>query len=371
MKVILFIGHFKTGSTSLQRFLSRNFHALLKAGILYPSVESQGIAHNMAALRNGRDFDWISDKLNVTEPHNALALVLKTEEDSHGVPHYYEKVPSGFQMFEMIENQIKALEPKALLICSEVFALFSHTEQQKSIARLANRLAHHDVTIYANLRRPDNYLSSWHRQRLKFGEKIRPLRGEGFNHYSSSAHVQHGKMVETWLEHFPKARVVVRNFDSFIKKGGVVQDFVKNSGISFPSGLVDPGDFNPSIPSAFAEVGRRALVELPRNQALELVHNLIGGIKKVPHMPEADVEMFGTKNREILVEHYQDSLKIIRRLSQNDHFFDDPADFGRVRAVPELDASNDCLPRLKTYLLNSKLSDDAHAWIRGYSNLQE
>ncbi|MDN3713792.1 hypothetical protein QWZ10_22215 [Paracoccus cavernae] len=82
MKVILFIGHFKTGSTSLQRFLSRNFHALLKAGILYPSVESQGVAHNMAALRNGRDFDWISDKLNVTEPHNALALVLKTEEDS-------------------------------------------------------------------------------------------------------------------------------------------------------------------------------------------------------------------------------------------------------------------------------------------------
>ena len=57
MKLVIFMGHHKVGSTSLQRFLSQNYLGLLKAGILYPSVESQGFSHNIAAALNGADFE--------------------------------------------------------------------------------------------------------------------------------------------------------------------------------------------------------------------------------------------------------------------------------------------------------------------------
>ena len=166
MKLVIFIGHFKTGSTSIQSFLSSNFLRLLQAGILYPSVESQGMARNLQVVLSGRDMPTIGDSLNIIEPHNALALKLKTEEDRHGVPSYYPNLPSGFQMLEALNNQISAIDPKSVILCSEVFALFGLTEKKESIKRLARRFAHHEVTIYCNLRRPDEYISSWHRQRL-------------------------------------------------------------------------------------------------------------------------------------------------------------------------------------------------------------
>lgn len=366
MKVILFIGQFKTGSTSLQRFLSRNYVALIKAGILYPSVESQGISQNMAALLRGADSAAMSAKLNVTEPHNALALQLKTEEDGHGIPSYYENVPSGFQMLEMIDNQIAAFNPKTVLICSEVFALFSHTEKQASIARLARRLGHHDVTLYANLRRPDDYLSSWHRQRLKFGAKMQPLRTTGLNEYLHSSHVQHGQMIEAWLQHFPNAQIKMRNFDDFIGKGGIIQDFGTHAGVDFPPDLANPGDFNPSVPCAFAEVGRQALIDLPHRDGRIVVDNLLKAIQYVRHVADKDVEMFGQSNRATLSEAYAPSLAIIQRLTGQNNFFSHEMNLKICRPISDLDALNKCWPDLQSYLMASDLPQSIKGWVQAY-----
>ena len=54
MKVILYIGHHKVGSTALQVFLSQNSHRLLQAGILYPAVEMQGFSHLGQGRQQGR-----------------------------------------------------------------------------------------------------------------------------------------------------------------------------------------------------------------------------------------------------------------------------------------------------------------------------
>ena len=52
MKVILYIGHHKVGSTSLQVFLARNWAALAREGTLYPSVENRGYALNLRQSRS-------------------------------------------------------------------------------------------------------------------------------------------------------------------------------------------------------------------------------------------------------------------------------------------------------------------------------
>ncbi|MEX3314051.1 hypothetical protein [Sulfitobacter sp. PS-8MA] len=363
MKLVIFIGHFKTGSSSLQRFFCRNYVSLLNAGILYPSVESQGMSRNMAALRQGHDFGNMEVGLNISEPHNALALRLKNEEDGHDVPGYYPNLPSGFQMFENLQAQIAALSPNVVILCSEVFALFGLTAELKSIKRIANRFSQHDVTIYCNLRRPDHHISSWHRQRLKFGEKLAPLRQDAFRHYLATAHFKQDEMIQGWKDHFPNGKLVVRNFADVKSAGGSVADFMTHCGAEFPEGLENPGDFNLSVPSAFAEIGRLALHELGQERGCALVSWLIAASSYVDHVKESDVEMFGSINRELIANNFSQTHEKISEIAGVDQFYSDIESFAQQRSVSDVDAARAALPGLRAHAKNSQLAEDLISWL--------
>ena len=364
MKIVIFIGHFKTGSSSLQAFLSSNYLRMLRAGILYPSVESQGMARNLAISVSGQDVPTAGESLNIIEPHNALALKLKTEEDKHGVPSYYPNLPSGFQMLEMIENQMHALNPRAVVLCSEVFALFGLTEERKSIDRLAKRFAHHDVTLYCNLRRPDEYLSSWHRQRLKFGARLGRLSEGALAEYFQTAHFDQAKVLEGWIEGgFRNANLVVRNFDDVRAGGGSVKDFVNNSGVDFPDGMEYLEDQNPSVPSAFAEIGRRALHDLPREEAQGVVRWLTSAGRRVVHPPDNRIEVFGPENREALLERFRPVAARLDELTGKRPFYPDLDDIGRCRPVPDLEAARELLPNLVEDAHRRHLSPPVLHWL--------
>lgn len=363
MKLVIFIGHFKTGSTSIQSFLSGNFLRLLQAGILYPSVESQGITHNMRAMMSGHDRPTVGKSLNIIEPHNALALRLKTEEDNHGVPHYYPNLPSGFQMLELIGNQITTLRPKSMILCSEVFSLFGLTRDHSSIKRLANRYAEHEVTIYCNLRRPDEYLSSWHRQRLKFGAQLERLSDNGLQEYIDSAHVQQARMIEPWLQHFPGARLMLRNFDAVKAAGGSVHDFIAQSGLSFPSQLPVPMDQNPSVPSAFAEIGRRAQHELPHELANAVILWLTKAGDRVDHPSDRNVEMFGPTNRRILLDAFRPVSEHLDRLAGGT-FYTKIEEFGQHGPLSDVDAAREALPALIADARCQDLAEQTQDWLK-------
>lgn len=364
MKIVIFIGHFKTGSTSLQSFLSGNYLSLLRAGILYPSVETIGTAHNMSVLRDNRDVPTTGMSLNIVEPHNALALKLKTEEDGHGVPPYYLSLPSGFQMLEMIQNQILSLEPKSMILCSEVFALLGMTETQKSIERIANRFKYGDVTIYCNLRRPDDYLSSWHRQRLKFGAKMDRLAEGGLTEYLDTPHFQQYRLIQGWMDHFPQARLVVRNFDHMNAAGGSVLDFVEQSGITFPKGLSVPKNQNLSVPNALAEIGRRALHELPRADAGELVNKLTTARKHIAYTPDKEVEMFGENNRKILLDRFRPVASELDKLAHSPPFYHHINDLGKVRGVTDITAARQALPSLIASPFFAEFNAQTRKWLQ-------
>lgn len=364
MKLVIFIGHFKTGSTSIQSFLSLNYLALLNAGILYPSVESHGLSRNLAVVRAGRDRPTVGESLNIIEPHNALALRLKNEEDGHGVPSYYPAVPSGFQILQFLENQIRELQPKSMILCSEVFALLGMTLKRSGVERLARRFAQYDVTIYCNLRRPDEYLSSWHRQRLKFSAKMLPLSGQGLHEYLHSAHFQQAQLIEGWTrDYFPNARLVIRNFDEVKAVGGSVVDFMKNSGLSFPTNMQTTKDQNPSVPSAFAEIGRRAILELPVLQAKDLVQWLISAGRRVKHPSDSEVEMFGPENRKLLAERFVEVAAALDQMTGQAPFYPDLQDFGVQRPISDLAAAKEALPSLIVDARHSDLDPDALDWM--------
>lgn len=363
MKLVIFIGHFKTGSSSIQNFLSSNYLALLQVGILYPSVESQGLSRNLAVVRAGRDRPTAGDSLNIIEPHNALALRLKNEDDGHGVPAYYPAPPSGFQMLQFLHNQIHELEPKSVILCSEVFALLGMTAKRSGVQRLANRFAQHDVTIYCNLRRPDEYLSSWHRQRLKFGAKLQPLSGEGLHEYLDSAHFQQVKLIEGWTEYFPQAKLVIRNFDEVRAAGGSIVDFMRHSSLTFPSNLHVPKDQNPSVPSAFAEIGRRAILELNPPLAREVIHWLTAARRRVSHPSDSDVEMFGPANRALISDRFAQIATSLDGLTGMSPFYPDLSDMGVLRPIDDVTAAEAALPALVADARRQALAQPLMDWL--------
>lgn len=364
-RVVIFIGHFKTGSTSIQNFLASNYLRLLQAGILYPSVDAQGVARNMQVLLSGADRSTVGSGLNVIEPHNALALRLKTEEDGHGVPPYYPNVPDGFQMLELLRNQVEALRPRTVILCAEVFALLGMTPNRSGVMRLAQLFGTYDVTIYCNLRRPDEYLSSWHRQRLKFGAKIRRLSDGGFKGYLGTPHVEQAQMIEGWrTDHFPNAKFVIRNFDDVRAAGGSIADFVEHSGVSFPKNLVIPKDQNPSIPSAFAEIGRRAVHDLDPQLARRTVQWLTRARTRVDHPSDPEVEMLGRTNRDVLVRAFARIGPHLDQLSGRTPFYPNLAELGRLSPIDDLDAAERALPLLLRDASGHGLPDDIIVWLR-------
>lgn len=364
MNLVMFIGHFKTGSTSIQHFMARNWFRLAENGVLYPSVESGALARNMQALLKRSDDGLAGQNLNVIEPHNALALKLKTEEDGHGVPPYYPKLPASFQMFEAITNQIRTLDPKKTVLCAEVFALLGMTKKRQSVRRLHARLGHHDTTIYATLRRPDDYLSSWHRQRLKFGVKQRPLREDAMDSYFDTAHFQQAKMVEGWLDgYFQNAEVIIRNFDDVLRNDGSVMDFLSKTGIDIPRDATMPDLLNPSVPAAFAEIGRLALIELPEPSGRRIVEWLISVRKTVPHVKDSEVEVFGQENRARMMNRFLPVADNLRRLNGGVPFYDDLDDLARPRPVAELDAARSALSGLVLASKTSGLAENEKEWL--------
>lgn len=364
MKTIMFIGHFKTGSTSIQHYFARNWLALLRKGVLYPGVESQAAARAIRLSLTGRDEDLRGQTLNVIEPHNALALRLKNEEDGHGVPPYYPHAPSGLQMFEMIKNQLDAIQPETMVLCSEVFALLGMTKERKSVKRIHNRFRSHDVKLYCSLRRPDDYLSSWHRQRLKFGEKMLPLRAGALNAYLETAHFQQAKLVRGWLEGgFEEAELVLRNFSDTQKSGGSVVDFMSRTGIPIPDMAVMPGMMNPSVPSAFAEIARLALHQLPQESARSMVAWLIAMREEVDHVADREVEVFGQTMRDMMVERFRPVADDLSTLSGVNRFYPDLEDMALLRPVPELEAARAALAGLRAIGGRSRLTEAEREWL--------
>lgn len=74
-----------------------------------------------------------------------------------------------------------------MILCAEVFSNFAAADV-RLIELLKTAFDVSDVTIVATLRRPDDYLISWHGQRLKFGHTVPALRDDAVGQYGRTIH---------------------------------------------------------------------------------------------------------------------------------------------------------------------------------------
>jgi hypothetical protein len=320
MKVILYIGHHKVGSTSLQVFLARNWAKFAKDGILYPSVETRGYALNLC-LASGQRCPPRLPPFQ-TEPHNALAYQMVADVSRREPPVQFAPLPATEDLFDHLHHQVAALSPHTLILCAEAFSNFGEVDP-RLITQLCDQFPDADFTLYCALRRPDSYLASWHGQRLKVGETPQSLRPRGLDQYARTIHFNYRTVLEPWIERVPEAQVLVRNYSDILASGGSIEDFAAQCGLSLPDGLEAIPRANLSLPLCTFPLMEPANRELPPQAQFNLSNYLLANAGEICPVPNQDIDVFGAPQREQILKRFQPIADYLSLAGQTPAFFPD------------------------------------------------
>ncbi|MCF8509944.1 MAG: hypothetical protein K9G43_00710 [Rhodobacteraceae bacterium] len=359
MQAICHIGHHKTGTTTLQTYLSQNSHKLLESGILYPWVETQGAAHALAKAMGNGDRQEILP-FNVREAHNALAFrMLADATPNWQVPIYHPNLPHSRQMLSGLENQIKALQPKTIVICSEVMSHFGKTAPNL-IIRLRNQ-GLRDVDqfkLWCTLRRPDEQLVSWHGQQVRFGQSPAPLTDTQEGLKLNWIHVDYRSVIEPWLNLIPETDLVLRPYREVMAEGGSVEDFMHHAGFSAPRKMLTAQSLNISFKPGVVVLLRLANGQLPAPQARHLMSEIDRLTEGMQLFRSSEVEFLGPQSRAKLVDHFAPIHNWLSHITGRSAFFSDIADMSVCHPVSEHDALQGLLDQLTQQRIG-QISDPA------------
>lgn len=355
MKVILYFGHHKVGSTALQAYLARNAVALLKKGILYPAVESQGLSH-LLAQASGHHIEPDLACMNLREPHNALAFRMladkKKDPAKAKTPPWHGHLPRTEDMLATIRHQIEIFTPKSVILCSEVLSNFG-SGHDDLISALRAPFPEAEFELYCVLRRPDEYLASWFGQRLRFGQSHPALDQGTALKDTKGIHFNYQKMIAPWVKAFPDSPLHLRSYDVVMAAGGSVQDFTAQVGCRFPKRLSLKGPNNPGLHRAAFEIQRRANQDLPRDQAQMLLHFFLEqGAGLIP-LSNSEIDLFGLDLRRKLYKAFLPIDAYLGNLVAQDGFFEDLEWMRRPRLVSLTTVSQKLAQSLSTIDLPS------------------
>lgn len=292
-KLILHIGTEKTGTTSIQEFLSENKPELERQGIFIPKSPC-GSAPNHRKLATACFNDGNTDDSFVD---------FKIKD--------FGKWQA--ETFSEIKNELILSSIGTHILSSEHFS--SRLTDTAEISRLHDFLKniYSEIKIVIYFRRQDEYAVSLYSTYLKSGgvsNKILPMNAssERYDYYS---------ICKKWEGVFGLNNIIVRIFDrSVLKKGNVVSDFCSVSGIDESSTKEVARESNPSITPLAQEV-LRGFNELMQEKEIsykikeDLIKYLEVNHKGRPRLPQKDflVEWFNKflDSNELLFNEYVNS----------------------------------------------------------------
>lgn len=192
-RILLHVGMYKTGSTSIQAFLQRNQSLLDRHGCLCP-VSGRGKVHRIC--------------------HNPLAWSLRE------VRGY-----SGTSVWRELAEEIASSPHKSILISAEGFGTCTPTQ----IGIVRDFLQDHDVRILIYLRNPLSLMVSAFQQ---------VIRGEMRWHRSFAdfldrdlSHCNYPAMIDHWASVFDRDHVIVRVLESVTARSNLFIDFLTHANL--------------------------------------------------------------------------------------------------------------------------------------------
>jgi hypothetical protein len=331
VRVIVFFGHHKVGSSSIQDHLGRHAPQLAARGILYPAVRDIDADRLLQHVSDGRAVQ--SNPLIVREAHNALAFAMIADENGGQRPVFCQGLAPTHDMFATIRRQVQALMPHTLILVSEVFANFSMINPAMVLQLLTGVGATPTDKVQAIglFRRIDEYLVSWHGQRIRFGHKVPPVAAL-LDHYLGGIHFDYRRLIEPWAEVADELRLLR------YQKGKSLTQFLTAAGLrhAIPNGR-EP-KCNPSLHPAFVEIARRAQYDLPPDDAQRCVRVLRGASALIPGFCANKIEFWGPQARERLFREFQPQARYLDQQTRQT-FFPDLDQIGICRPIPQRQAT--------------------------------
>ncbi len=226
--IYLHIGTHKTGTTSIQRFLSQNRDNLLKEGSLFPySGRSKPLSgHHVLA--------W-----------SILGINGVTDE----------------QCWKKLFGEIQEVKPEKVILSAEGFGA-SNLEQ---IQRIKKYFSNQDVRVIVYFRNQFSYLLSDYKETIKAGKY-----SLSFKEYINKRveRCNYPKLIQLWIDIFGKENINIRLFDKAKEEPGLISDFLQMVGID---------------PSGFSEKNKIRINISPSDEIVLLLRNLNRAEEKLDH----------------------------------------------------------------------------------------
>lgn len=283
VKTVFFhIGFAKTGTTSIQRFLTANRASLAGMGILYPRAGTCGM-----------------------DPHHQLACSLPIADAGRDVG--LTGPEAGF-LDELIK-EMEAFPGHACVISSEVLSAYSPYGGPDVLRRI---LCAYDCKVIAYLRRQDLWLNSWAVEISKNGHTLDI--GPDSTHPACCL-ADYYESLQCWVTAFGRDAVLVRPFEKIqFRNGDLIGDFMHLLGVELPDDrLPVPSSLNESvhpwmtgIMMRFYHVLRDRWIETGYSQyAIQDYHWMTNLPLTAPDSEKT--HFFGDKDAQVILARYAES----------------------------------------------------------------
>lgn len=195
----LHIGTAKTGTTSIQHFMSANRAGLLEQGIIYPQTRSRNNHAAFAAYAVGDD-----------------------GRNNLGIRGFLDVPQFGEQLCQELDHELQASTASTILFSTERFSSAQVTESAiERMAALCTRYAAR-TKIIVYLRDQIDYLVSWYGQNIKGGA----AKPSPFKIGANTDRIDYAALLEPWRKTFGRENMIVRRFErSDFVDGDLLSDF--------------------------------------------------------------------------------------------------------------------------------------------------
>lgn len=281
MRIILHIGVYKTGTTAVQNFLSRNRSALAQRGVLYPESFTRFDAHHPLPWALGVGH---RDKDTSVRPDEVVRAIMQ-----------------------------EAVSAKAdtVILSSEEFINLEATERLPKLKRLFDG---HAIEILIYLRRQDSLLLSTYGQHVR----MYSIRFSGtisdflLKHSNFLNKYNYWQTLQRWARVFGSDAMRIKLYDQArFPEGNIVEDFADTLGIGLNGcDMGTASGINRNLSDLGLEVLRR-LNAMPLDEATH--HGLIRFLDESPLQGQGEYQLLSRRNRQELMGQFENSNARVAR----------------------------------------------------------
>jgi len=286
----LHIGRHKTGSSTLQHFLSINAEALRSDGFYYPK--------NPAYFWQGE------------HSHSFLAHSFKTER-----PHYLPSHATyeAEHAWQSLYDDVAQRAGEKLLLSSEHFCSLNTAA---SVSQLADRLAPlidvSQIYVYCYVRRQDELFESEYKENIKSGDHSSTVHERLFDRLSEKPNAyDYYDFLSVWEQCFDADKVTLVPFErGQLHNASIIDDFMNRLSLFDLSSYRRISDQNLAMPAELLELLRIISPSVNKEQYRVLRSWLTNHVNSFDRRP---VTLLTDNMRKVIFERYKEQNLLVAK----------------------------------------------------------